>query len=236
MADDSADEAELRFRAAVSLGFVIGRLVDFVLELGGDSAALEDLVLAVGEVGFEAEFADGEGEDERFPGDGGSVEGGCETAEEVHDSLIGVVIGVVEGWMWWAGRLETGVREVRSSCTGGGGGLNSCCALGHPLSSPNTEDAFRARKHPSNSFPVRIMCNACDMNIQKEYLAPSATNSKRRKTIGSTDRHSRVPPTNHLSRCQLANVTLRLPHRAPALRGGRMWKIWAAMRMRVLPR
>ena len=87
LAPHSTDRTKLRFTSAIRLAFVEGCLVDLILELGRDVCAAEDAVLAPREVGFEAEFADGEGEDERFPGDGGGVEVAGEAVEEIHDWL-----------------------------------------------------------------------------------------------------------------------------------------------------
>lgn len=67
LAEESRNEVELCFCATVGLGFIVGLLVDLMLELFRDGFALEDLVLAVGKVGLECELANGEGEDERLP-------------------------------------------------------------------------------------------------------------------------------------------------------------------------
>ena len=88
LAEDSTDDAELGFRAAVGLTLVECLLLDLVLELGRDCGAGEDAVLAPAEVGFECEFADGEGEDEWFPRDGGVVEVAGEAVEVVHVDSI----------------------------------------------------------------------------------------------------------------------------------------------------
>lgn len=58
LAPDAAHEAVLGFRAAVGLRFIESFLVNFVFELGGDGGALEDFVLAVREVAFEAVLAE----------------------------------------------------------------------------------------------------------------------------------------------------------------------------------
>lgn len=81
---DGGDEGEFRFSAAVGLGFRVRFGVDFVLELRRDGGSLQDTVLAVEQVGVQGEFADGEGDDEGFPGDCGAVEPGAEAVEEVH--------------------------------------------------------------------------------------------------------------------------------------------------------
>jgi len=74
------DKRVLRFGAAVGLRLVEGFLVDFLLELLGDGLALEDLVLAVLEVGFDGVFAHCEGDDERFPWDAWRVQAGAEAS------------------------------------------------------------------------------------------------------------------------------------------------------------
>lgn len=56
----------------------MGFLVDFIFELGGDLLGAEDLVLAVGEVGLEGVFGDGEGNDEGLPGNVVLVDGCAE--------------------------------------------------------------------------------------------------------------------------------------------------------------
>ena len=84
LAEDSTHEAKLRFRAPIRLALVEGLLIDFVLQLWWDGRSGEDAVLAPGEVGFEAELANGEGQDERFPGDVWTVEEARESMEVIH--------------------------------------------------------------------------------------------------------------------------------------------------------
>ena len=93
LAPDTADDAEFGLRAAVGLAFIECLLVDLVLELRRHGCAREDAVLAPAEVGFEGEFPNGEGEDERFPGDGGVVEEVREAVEVVH---LGLCVSCVE--------------------------------------------------------------------------------------------------------------------------------------------
>ena len=74
------DERILRFGATVGLRLVVSFLVDFLLELFGDGLSLEDLVLAVLEVGLDGIFADCKGDDEGLPWDARRVQAGAEAS------------------------------------------------------------------------------------------------------------------------------------------------------------
>lgn len=87
-----------------------------MLELFGDGLALEDLVLAVGEVRFEGKFTDGKGEDERFPsGRDVSIRG--KTRARLQCVLVSG-LGVESGGAIWR---RTEWKESRGRRRGDGG-------------------------------------------------------------------------------------------------------------------
>ena len=88
LAEDSTHEAKLGFRAPIRLTLVEGLLVNLILQLWWDGGSGQDAILAPGQVGFEAELADGEGENEWFPRDVWVVEEAREAVEVIHCDVV----------------------------------------------------------------------------------------------------------------------------------------------------